>query len=202
MNVTVIGAGYIGGILGKKWAEAGHDVAFGVRNPADPRYADLSASARMLPVGEALARAEAVLLAIPGAAVEEFAAQYGSLLAGKLVFDATNRPGAVVLHNLEALQRHAPAAHFVRAFSTLGGECFSNPQLGGVQIDLFFCGHGPSRSIAEKLIADIGLRPVYLGDLQAVELVDGLTRLWFGLAYGQGKGRRIAFKLLEEASLS
>ena len=102
------------------------------------------------------------------------------------------------MNDLEALITHAPQAHIVRAFSTLGGENFSNPQLGGAQIDLFYCGHAPSRATADQLIADVGLRPVYLGDLNAFDLVDGLTRLWFALAFGQGKGRRIAFKLLEE----
>jgi hypothetical protein len=28
--------------------------------------------------------------------------------------------------------------------------------------------------------------------------LDGMTRLWFALVFGQGYGRRIAFKLLTE----
>jgi hypothetical protein len=31
-----------------------------------------------------------------------------------------------------------------------------------------------------------------------VEVVDNLTKLWFALAFGQGYGRRLAFKLLAE----
>ena len=48
----------------------------------------------------------------------------------------------------------------------------------------------------EGLIADIGLRPIYVGDLDQVTLIDTLTRLWFALAFQQGYGRRLAFKLL------
>ena len=33
MNIGIVGAGNIGGTLGRKWAEAGHDVTFGVRHP-------------------------------------------------------------------------------------------------------------------------------------------------------------------------
>jgi predicted dinucleotide-binding enzyme len=53
-------------------------------------------------------------------------------------------------------------------------------------------------SAAEQLIGEIGLRPVYTGGLEAATTVDAITRLWFALAMGQGYGRRIAFKLLEE----
>lgn len=126
----------------------------------------------------------------------DFAAQHGAHLAGKIVIDATNKPGAPVMHNLDALKQFAPQAQIVRAFSTLGGENFANPSIDGVQIDLFYCGDAAARLSADQLIAEIGLRPVYLGDLNAVELVDGMTRLWFTLAFAQGKGRRIAFKLL------
>lgn len=66
-------------------------------------------------------------------------------------------------------------------------------------IDLFYCADAASRPAAEQLIGEIGLRPVYSGDLSAAAIVDGMTRLWFALAMGQGHGRRIAFKLLEEA---
>jgi predicted dinucleotide-binding enzyme len=50
----------------------------------------------------------------------------------------------------------------------------------------------------EQLIREIGLRPVFTGDLSATSIVDGLTRLWFALAVGQDHGRRIAFKMVEE----
>jgi predicted dinucleotide-binding enzyme len=50
----------------------------------------------------------------------------------------------------------------------------------------------------ESLIADVGLRPIYIGDLEQVAVVDNLTRLWFALAFGQGYGRRLAFKMLTE----
>jgi hypothetical protein len=198
MNICIIGAGFIGGTLGKKWSEAGHTITFGVRNPENPKYAAYAAVGNITTIPAALENAEVVLLSLPGAAVNEFASQYGASLERKLVIDATNNPRSPVMNNLEALKIHAPQAHVIRAFSTLGGENFADPQLGGVQIDLFFCGHAPSRPVAEQLISEVGLRPVYMGDLDAVNAVDGLTRAWFALAFSQARGRRIAFKLLEE----
>jgi hypothetical protein len=193
MNIAIIGAGNIGKTLGEKWAQAGHRVAYGVRNPADPKHAGLNA----VSVAESLAGAEVVLLALPGAGVAEFAAQFGASLAGKIVIDATNNPRSAVMNNLEPLQTAAPGAILVRALSTLGWENFADPQLGGQQIDLFYAGVEAARPAAEQLIREIGLRPVCLGGLEAVPALDGLTRAWFALAFGQGKGRRVAFKLLE-----
>lgn len=194
MNITIIGAGNIGKTLGNKWAQAGHCVTYGVRNPADPKHAGLNVA----PIAESLADAEVILLSLPGAGVADFAAQFGANLAGKIVIDATNNPRSPVMNNLEILQAAAPDAVFVRAFSTLGWENFANPQLGGQQIDLFYAGSESAHPAAEQLIRDIGLRPVYLGRLESVPAVDGLTRAWFALAFRQAKGRRVAFKLLEE----
>jgi len=67
-----------------------------------------------------------------------------------------------------------------------------------VQVDLFYCGDAAAREVADRLIADVGLRPVYVDGLDAAATVDGVARLWFALAFGQGHGRRIAFKLLAE----
>ncbi|MBE7529379.1 MAG: NAD(P)-binding domain-containing protein [Chloroflexi bacterium] len=194
MKISIIGAGNIGKTLGGKWAQAGHQVIYGVRNPADPKYAGLNAA----PIAESLAEAEVVLLSLPGAGVPEFAAQFGAHLNDKIIIDATNNPRSPQMNYLEALQAAAPQAVLVRAFSTLGWENFANPQLGGQQIDLFYAGDQAARPVAEQLIREVDLRPVYLGGLDAVPALDGLTRAWFALAFGQGKGRRVAFKLLEE----
>lgn len=194
MKISIIGAGNIGKTLGKKWTQAGHQVTYGVRNPADPKHAGL----KVVPIADSLMDAEIVLLALPGAGVAEFAAQFGAALSGKMVIDATNNPRSPQMNNLDALQSAAPDAVLVRAFSSLGWENFADPQLGGQQIDLFYAGSESARPAAEQLIRDVGLRPVCLGGLEAVPALDGLTRAWFALAFGQGKGRRVAFKLLEE----
>lgn len=198
MRIAVIGAGNIGGTLGRKWARAGHDVRFGVRNPADAKFGDLRSLGVVAPVSSSLEGADVVVLSQPGSAVAGFAAEHGASLTGKIVVDATNNVGSPEMNNLAVLKEKAPSASLVRAFSTLGWENFANPQLGGEVIDLFYCGHAASRAVVERLIADIGLRPIYLGDLDVAPVLDGLTRVWFALALGQGRGRRIAFKLMTE----
>lgn len=201
MNIAIIGAGNIGKTLGKKWAAAGHTVRFGVRNPADPKFDALRQSfggAGMMSIADAIDAAEVVVLAVPGAAVAEVAAEHGVRLAGKLLIDTTNNGRGATLHNVDTLSATAPGAIQARAFSTLGWENFADPVLGGAQIDLFYCGDPRARATTDQLISDVGLRPVYIGGLDTAATVDGVARLWFALALGQKMGRRIAFQLLSE----
>jgi predicted dinucleotide-binding enzyme len=186
MKIAVIGAGNIGGTLGRKWAEAGHEVVYGVRSPGAPGTAH---------VADAVAGAEVVVLAVPGAAAKDVLASLGGALAGKVVIDATNDvQGEGTLHALEGITE---GAHPVRAFNTLGWENFADPVFDGVRADLFYAAEeGRGKDVAEKLIEDVGLEPVWLGGVEAFAAVDSLTRLWFLLAFQRNRGRRLAFKLL------
>jgi len=66
-----------------------------------------------------------------------------------------------------------------------------------VQADLIYCGpDGETRPPVEQVIADVGLRPIYLGGNEYVELVNMLTLIWGTLAIGQQHGQHLAFKLL------
>jgi 8-hydroxy-5-deazaflavin:NADPH oxidoreductase len=198
MKIGIIGAGKIGGTLGQKWAAAGHTVLYGVRDPQGAKYDALRASGSVAQISQTICVGETVLLSLPGAAMPEFVEAQAANLAGKLIFDATNNLQSPVMHSLDLLSDKVPVARLVRAFSTLGWENFAQPVLGNVQIDLFFCSDTAARVDAEQLISDIGLRPVYIGSLDSAPILDNLTRLYFALAAGQGLGRRIALKLIQE----
>jgi predicted dinucleotide-binding enzyme len=206
MRIAVLGSGKIGGTLGLKWAGAGHQVVFGTRAPEGPQAQGLveaafkekgAGRARVDTIPNAIQAGEAVLLAIPGAAVEALLAVHGPALDGKIVIDATNRLASAEASALAAIAARAPAARAFRAFNSLGWENFAEPRFGELQADHFYCGpEGEAQRQVEGLIADIGLRPVRVGDLDQAHLLDALTRLWFALAVGQGLGRHLAFKLL------
>ncbi|MCX6079826.1 MAG: NAD(P)-binding domain-containing protein [Chloroflexi bacterium] len=66
MKISIIGAGNVGSTLGKKWAQAGHHIWFGVRSPGDTKFNELHLSGKVCTVGEAIAATEVVLLSIPG----------------------------------------------------------------------------------------------------------------------------------------
>lgn len=199
MKIAVLGAKIIGGTLARKWARAGHAVMFGVRSVDNPETQALAQelAASVGTVAQAIAFGEAVIFAIPGNAMEETIAAHGPALNGKIVVDAANRMGGGAMNSAAAFAAHAPGAQVYRAFNSLGWENFEDPMFGDIQADLLYCGPaGASRDAVEQLIRAVGLRPVCLGDLRQIGLVDAVGSLWFALAFGQGMGRNLAFKVL------
>jgi 8-hydroxy-5-deazaflavin:NADPH oxidoreductase len=196
MNIGIIGAGNIGSTLGKKWSATGHTVHYGVRSPSNEKYADLHVYGKVVSIEEAVTFADVIVLAVPGTAVAEFIDEHSETLAGKLIVDATNNPRGAQMNGLSLLSQKVPAARLARAFSTLGWESIETPHRDDVQLDLFYCAQPSARADLEPLITTVGLRPVYVGDIDMADALDGMTRVWFALAFGQGMGRKITFKLL------
>ncbi len=202
MKIAVLGSGNIGGTLGVKWAQAGHQVVIGTREPGSEKVRQLLESAgeniTAATTVQAIEASQGILFAIPYAAVEIVAQANSRSLDGKLLIDATNNFGAAVVNNLATLQRYAPKAALYRAFNALGWENFANPRYGELVVDLFYCGQdGDRRDEMETLIQQAGLRPVYLGGLELAPVVDALGTLWVTLAFRQGWGREIALKLVQ-----
>jgi hypothetical protein len=203
MQIAVLGAKIIGGTLARQWAAAGHQVMFGVRSVSNPEVQALAhqLSASVGTTAEAIAFGQVVLFAIPGAAMEQTIAANAAELAGKIVIDAANRLDGGPMNSAAVFAAHAPGAQVYRAFNSVGWESFDNPAYGDVQADLLYCGPaGEDQAVVEGLIRDVGLRPVRVGDLDQVGLVDMIGGLWFALAYGQGMGRNLAFKVLTRSA--
>jgi predicted dinucleotide-binding enzyme len=199
LNVAVIGAGNIGGTLGRAFARAGHKVTFGVRDPADGRAEALVADsgANAARVADALFGAEVVVLALPANVIEAFLRQHAAALESLLIVDATNRIGGPgPAHSRDAVLAAVPTARYARAFNTVGWENFAEPRFGETAADLFYSADEADRPALEALIQAVGLRPAYVGADQQ-DVVDGVLRLWFALAIGQQRGRRLAFRVLD-----
>jgi len=202
LTIAVLGAGNIGGTLGRKWIAAGHRVAFGVSDPAGSRAQHLRAeSGDRVTIGslaDALSvNPDVVVMALPGGVMDATITAYTDQLDGHIIIDATNRMGGSAMNSFATFHEHTPRARVFRAFNSLGWENFADPLFDGVPADLFYCGpDGEARAIVEQMIADVGLRPMCLGDVDKVDLIDSVAALWFALALGQKKGRHLAFKVL------
>jgi len=193
MRVTVVGTGFIGGVLGRALATSGYEVTFASRHPGDDDVAG-STGAQVAPVADALASAEVIILALPGAAVGDLVNNHKGALEGKLVIDATNQRGQAVANAHGSLPANV---RYARAFNALGGENMADPVFpDGQRADMFFSAPGADRSTVEAIISSVGLRPIYVGEDQEV-LIDALFQLWVTLAVTQGRGRRMALKLIE-----
>ena len=191
MQITVIGTGFIGSILGRALSRSGHEVTFGSRHPDDEVASGTSAT--VVPVAEALSRSDVVIIAVPAAAVGELTEEHGEALAGKLVVDATNKRGQLVSNSRASLPS---TVRYVRAFNMMGGENMADPVFADGVADMFFSAPAADRATAEAVIEGVGLRPVFVGEDQE-RLIDALFQIWITLAHQQGRGRRLAFRLLE-----
>ena len=202
LRIAVLGAGNIGGTLGKKWVAAGHTVAFGVANPngdkAQAMRDELGDKVSIGSAAEALAAADVVLMAVPGGAMDETITANAAQLDGKTIIDAANRMGGGgPLNSFATLKEQTPNARIYRAFNTYGWENFADATYHDGPADMFYCGpEGESQATVEQLITDVGLHPMRLGGVEQVDLVDSVLRLWFALASGQQMGRHLAFKVL------
>jgi predicted dinucleotide-binding enzyme len=189
MRIAVIGTGHVGGALGAKWLAAGHEVVYGARRgPGEG-----PGGAPVLGIGDALADAEVVVLALPGGAVADVVAEHGSALAGTIVIDAANRMGGPEFNSRKEIRAAAPTAQYVRAFNSLGWENFADPLPGAA---LIFAAETGARAVAQDLITAVGLRPEYVGDADAAGIVDSLLPLWMALVREHGGNRRLALRVL------
>lgn len=223
MRIAIIGSGNVGGTLGRRWAELGHDVAFGVRHPERGAGAVkggdsgdvLPARARVTsPHGAILdasgKRAEVVLLATPWKAVPQALGDLGpGALDGVVLIDATNpiaaglrvEAGPDGASGAERVQALAPGASVVKAFSTTGYENMRNPAYDGAASAMFYAGDDvAAKSVVHQLAAALGFDPIDAGPLSRARELEHLAVLWISLAMGgtaaPGLGRDVAFRVV------
>src|SRR3990172_1070324 len=208
MNIGIIGAGTVGGTLGRAWARRGHQILYGVRDPSEGRVRELreklGADAKVGTVAGAAAFGEVILLATPWSGTEQALRSAGNL-SGKIVLDATNPlkadlSGLALGHSTsggEQVAAWAAGAKVVKIFNTTGFGNMENPKYGETAATMFYCGGDEAAKAAgARLAADLGFEPVDAGPLAQARTLEPLALLWISLAYFQKQGPNIAFKLL------
>ncbi|HBY60651.1 MAG TPA: hypothetical protein DEH78_12570 [Solibacterales bacterium] len=199
MNIAILGAGNVGASLGGVWSAKGHRVVYGVRNPADPKYATLNTATP----AEAARTAEVVVLATPWPATKDAIEGAGGL-AGKIVLDATNPLEGLKLavgftdSGGEMVARWAPGARVVKIFNSTGNNNMENTAYPGGTPAMFYAGDdAAAKSAAAQLAADLGFEPVDAGPLTNARLLEPLALLWIDQAFFRGRGREFAIALLK-----
>jgi 8-hydroxy-5-deazaflavin:NADPH oxidoreductase len=215
MKIAIIGAGNLGGALGRSWAKAGHSIIFGVRNPAggktQPPLAEIGASASSALVPDAVRSGDIIVLATPWNAVPEVITAMGDL-TGKIIIDCTNpiflnAEGSLSLtlgsstSGAEEVARLAPHARVAKAFNTYGWENFvdSNyPGYGGIKPVMFYCSDDDeAKEVIEKLATDLGFEPVDTGGLGMARSLEPLALLWTRLAVRRGRNPNFVWGMLK-----
>lgn len=208
MDLAVIGAGNVGGGIGRAWARAGHQVTFGVTRP-DADHAKLTdglpqgVEVRVASVPEAAAHADVVLLATPWPAVRAVIDSAAGL-DGLTVIDATNPLLAdfswlednYTVSGAERIAQWAPKASVFKAFNQTGAENLTDPSGYPATPVMFVCGDDNQRKPnVLALVTDAGFASVDAGPLRAARLLEPYAMLWIHLAHAQGLGRDFAFTL-------
>ena len=177
--VAMIGTGNVGAALGRRFAENGHKIVYGSRDPAAADVRELVAAtgngAVATTQADAAAQADIVILAIPWSAAEDVVRALPDL-RGKIIVDPTNprvmasdgfADYPIADSNAERIARLAPGAHVVKAFSTLGAETMLDPRLAGGPVTVPIV--GDDRAAKERiavLTREIGLEAVDVGPLR------------------------------------
>ena len=194
-RVGVIGSGIVGRTLAAGFARHGWETMIGSRDPSPLRdWAD--ATDPRVATGtfdEVAAFGELLVLAVRGSAAEATVALVGaSALADKTILDATNpiaeRPiedGVLPFFTshgeslMERLQRAAPGARFVKAFSCVGSALMVNPELEGGPPTMFICGdHAEAKREAIDVLEAFGWDWEDLGSAAAARAIEPLAMLW------------------------
>jgi predicted dinucleotide-binding enzyme len=211
MRIAVIGAGNVGGTLGRRLAGLGHEVVFGLRHPEKGAAGvkgdgAFPAGASIASPADAVRGAEAVLLATPWAAVANALRELGEgALDGVVLLDATNPVAAGLKLDVgpngesaaERIQAMAPRARVVKVFNTTGYNIMQNPLFNGVATSMFYAGDdADAKRVAATLSKSLGFDPVDAGPLTRARELEHLALLWISLAFS-GLGREIAFQLMK-----
>ena len=208
MKIGIIGSGNVGSALGPRWAAAGHEIKYGVRNTARPELVGLlkkiGVRASAGSVAEAAAFGEIIVLTTPWNGTQA-AIESAGKLAGKIVVDCTN-PLKADLSGLsvgldtsgaEQVAHWANGARVVKCFNTTGAENMTEPSFGADRAVMFLAGDdGAAKATVSKLGEDLGLEMVDAGGLEIARLLEPVAMLWVHLAFRRGLGRNFAFRLL------
>lgn len=191
LKIGIIGSGRIGGAIGKRWAEAGHEILFSSRNPDE--LADLVAEAgpntRAGYPQDAASFGDVILIAVPYGALPQVGTDHGVLMAGKIVIDCANpradRDGPMADVAIEkgtgvASAEYFPGTRLVRAFNAVSftmveDEAHREGELIGIPVA---GDDAEAVAVTEQLVRDAGFEPVLVGGLETARRFDRGTDVY------------------------
>lgn len=200
MRIAIIGAGNVGGGLGRAFAAEGHAIVFGVRDPDSLKTADaLTGAPGAVATSPALAveGADAIVFALRWDAVPDTVAELPSL-DGRVVIDAMNRfTGDTARSTTEDLADLLPGARLAKAFDTIGFENFTTAHARRTPAAMFVAGDDPqAKRVAMALATEIGFEAEDAGPLENARALEEMVKVWFALT--KVYGRRVGFALSKE----
>jgi 8-hydroxy-5-deazaflavin:NADPH oxidoreductase len=210
MRIAIIGSGLMGSKLGTLFARAGHDVAFAYARSMTKLESiarDAGGTARAATPADAVANADAILLAIHWSRLDDVLAQTHHL-AGKTVVSCSLPMNAgdtalAVGHTssgIERLAERAKDARVVAAFNTVPSEVFFrvyDARATSPRPSLVYYGDdATAKAVAITLIRDIGFEPLDAGPLTVGRYAEPFALLVGQLAYEGARGPEVAYRFV------
>jgi predicted dinucleotide-binding enzyme len=221
MIVTIVGAGRLAEGVAVRALAGGHRLRVVDSEPgkADTLTASLAArgerrgppetaapSRSVATVGEAIAGADVVVLALPYPEGRAVAREQGAALSGVTVVDTCNpvdfstfdslltSPGMSAAEEIAAAN---PAARVVKAFNTTFASALVAGWVGGLPLDVFLAGDDAhAKAQVATLVSDGGMRPVDTGPLRRARELEAFQLLHMTLQGPLGLDWASAIKLL------
>lgn len=188
MKIGILGSGNMGRVLGASWAEHGHEIFFGSRDPEKARKlaAEIGRETKGGSNDDAARNSETVLLTartLPSSFLSNVA-----LLSGKVLIDVNNReiptnwrfPAMPVKSFAEQVQEDAPDALVVKAFNTIAQELWDHPPevLEQYKVACFLAGDSErGKAITTALVRQTGLTPIDCGGLMHAWMLEASADL-------------------------
>lgn len=212
-KIGIIGSGGVAQTLAAGFVKHGHEVKMGSRDvkKLDEFVGKQGGKITVGSFADAAGFGEIVVLAVKGKIAKEALGLAGATnLKGKTIIDPTNpiedappENGVLKFFSninrslMEDLQDAYPEAHFVKAFSMIGGPHMVNPEFASTPT-MFICGNnaGAKKDVADVLI-QFGFEPEDMGAATAARAIEPLCILWC-IPGMTGGGWNHAFKLLRK----
>jgi predicted dinucleotide-binding enzyme len=221
MIVTIVGAGRLAEGLAVRALAGGHRLRITDSEPgkADALTASLAARANragapkhgpsslsVATVGEAVAGADVVILALPYPEGRLVAREQGAALAGVTLVDTCNPVDFSTFDSLltspgmsaaEEIAAASPGASVVKAFNTTFASALAAGWVGGLPVDVFIAGDDErAKAQVAALVRDGGMRPVDTGPLRRARELEAFQLLHMTLQGPLGLDWASAVKLL------
>lgn len=201
----------VGEALARGFLRYGYEVMIASGNPT--KLQELTGKIMGVKTGsfsEAAEFGEIIVLCVKGSAAESVVKSIAKELSGKIILDTTNPisetppvKGVLQLFTssseslMERLQKIAPAAQFVKAFSCIGAAFMVSPVFQGQKPTMFICGNNSgAKNETEAILLQFGWEIEDMGDAESARAIEPLVMLWCLPGFRENRWTH-AFKLLK-----